>query len=385
MAEGGIKQFDPDREPGVVAREWGYWISEFEVFADSKGLFDADGADGKTNRLKRRALLLFHGGRRVREIFETLPDTGEKDQYKAAVKALKAYFIDPVKQNPTVHRHAFRKLVQKEGESISQFISRLRKAAQHCDFPDEDDQIRDQCVSQCRSQALRVKFLEHEGDLKLKDVLKIGSSSELVAQRLKDLSLGGDLEPQEVSVNRVAKPFKGASGRDVPTYSKKSHSDVECFRCGKKGHYASDTACPARGKVCTKCGGRNHFAVKCRTEKQTKPGNTRDVNQVTSSSDGSNTNAGHSFAFNLKQKSSVLKRAVVNVGGVEVEAILDTGCDCNIVSLSQWQNLKGQGIKCTSQKGGPAVYAYTADSPLPVIGRFQATVRTGKGKRLQSL
>ena len=39
----------------------------------------------------------------------------------------------------------------------------------------------------------------------------------------------------------------------------------ECFRCGREGHVAKDTSCPARKATCHKCKKVGHFEKVCKT------------------------------------------------------------------------------------------------------------------------
>ena len=217
-------------------------------------------------RAQRRALLLFHGGRRLREIFAGLPDTGNRDDFDKAKAALTEEFVGSITSNPTVQRHAFKKITQKHGETVSQFVGRLKLAAVDCQFKDADDQIRDQCVSYCISNELRRKFLEKEG-LELKQVLEIAAHFESVERRLQELSLVDDHRPTGVNKVRThpgSQPFQPTHNTNVP--SKQFEKKGECYRCGKSGHYSSDKSCPALGKVCSACGGKNHFAKVCRSK-----------------------------------------------------------------------------------------------------------------------
>ena len=79
--------------------------------------------------------------------------------YDKAVTALTTYF-QPSK-NAIYARHVFRNLQQQPGETVSQFATRLRKAGNDCVYgADEDKQIRDQILFQCKSDYLRHKLLE---------------------------------------------------------------------------------------------------------------------------------------------------------------------------------------------------------------------------------
>ena len=91
-------------------------------------------------------LLLHTAGEEVQDICATLADTGAT--YDEAVSALNAHFQPQI--NNTFQRHVFRRECQKADETVSQFVIRLRKLAQHCKFGAHTDAfIRDQVVDRC--------------------------------------------------------------------------------------------------------------------------------------------------------------------------------------------------------------------------------------------
>ena len=49
-------------------------------------------ASGITDPKRKRALLLYQAGQRVREILRQIPDTGTADDYETAKTKLKAHF-----------------------------------------------------------------------------------------------------------------------------------------------------------------------------------------------------------------------------------------------------------------------------------------------------
>ena len=73
----------------------------------------------------------------MQEIFETLADTGPEAEYEKAVNALNAYFIPKV--NSTYQNHLFRSMEQREGETVAQFVTRLRQVVKDCDYGDQAD------------------------------------------------------------------------------------------------------------------------------------------------------------------------------------------------------------------------------------------------------
>ena len=132
------------------------------------------GASGVTDDKQKRQLLLHYAGTDVQDIFYTLPNTGET--YTTAKEKITAYFTP--RKNTSYNRHMFRKDSQTEGESVAQFVTRLRQLANLCEFGDHiDDFIRDQVIDNCRSKRLRTKLLA-ERDLKLERVLDFAAAME---------------------------------------------------------------------------------------------------------------------------------------------------------------------------------------------------------------
>eukprot|EP00794_Sanderia_malayensis_P006385 gene6385-biopygen5284 len=79
-----MPEFEPDAEIGAnLAARWTTWLSDFEIFLTASGI---------TNNTRRRALLLYQAGPRVREILQPIPNTGDADDYSTAKAKLTAHF-----------------------------------------------------------------------------------------------------------------------------------------------------------------------------------------------------------------------------------------------------------------------------------------------------
>ena len=85
-------------------------------------------ASGVTDKKKKRVLLLYQAGPRVREIFRQIPDHGDDDDFDTAVNKLNAYF------EPQKHRlydvYQFRQAKQGETETLDQYYTWLRSLLQ---------------------------------------------------------------------------------------------------------------------------------------------------------------------------------------------------------------------------------------------------------------
>ena len=98
-------------------------------------------------------LLLHLAGPAVQDIFATLSDTGTS--YMEALTMLSTYFTP--QKSLQFEQDTFRQAHQAPNESISQYVTRLRRLGEHCDFDKYslDEAIKDQLIEHCHSNTLR--------------------------------------------------------------------------------------------------------------------------------------------------------------------------------------------------------------------------------------
>ncbi len=262
MDSNSLPKFDCYTEPAALGLQWTRWLTAFELYADGKGLFMTDDVAAAV-RQRRRALLLHHAGTDVQDVFATLPNTGGPVEYDTAVAALNAYFVLQV--NTAFARQSFHQIAQKPGETVQQFVTRLRQAARNCAFAeDTENQIRDAVLSRCTWDYVRRKLLE-EVNLTLARALEIVEQCEWVEMQMAAMKMSstGGAEGGE-TVNRVYKEETFHRKKLKHRGEGKEKADQVCFRCGHGDHFAKDPACPARGQVWRKCNGEDHFAKMCK-------------------------------------------------------------------------------------------------------------------------
>ena len=51
-------------------------------------------------------------------------------------------------------------------------------------------------------------------------------------------------------------------------------------------------------------------------------------------------------------------KIVVEIGGVSMKMLIDSGASCNIVDRETWEILKQEKIKCKGSKNAKKIYAY---------------------------
>ena len=165
------------------------------------------------------------------------------------------------KSNPTVHRLSFANIHQSEGETIQNFLIRLKSTAQdcenscpNCDHDLQELHIKDQFIRGLQSETLQADLLAKAGYLKtLNDIIKHAEAFETALRDQLQLQ-----QPNEY-VAKISQYRKSKQG--PPNKSKKA-----CPGCGSTTHGPSQrsSVCPAWGKQCLNCNKYNHFAKVCR-------------------------------------------------------------------------------------------------------------------------
>ncbi|XP_033641983.1 uncharacterized protein K02A2.6-like [Asterias rubens] len=396
----GVEKFDPHGDPAQLRQMWRRWLRGFEYFAVGKGV---------TNQGQKKALLLHCTGPDVQDIFFSLTEEEGTDEYDKAVKTLNKHF--EVKINVPYERYGFRNMEQAAGETVDQYIVRLRQKALLCEFDKSDEEIRDQVIAQCKSHKIRTKLLEKGQSLTLDRLRMIATNVELTEKQSKDMEAKKpDYGPHVNAVRRhkasdyeqrrkngehgdASKGYRGGAG------TRQHANGDQCFRCGHRGHYARDQECPARNAVCNKCGNRGHYGVACKTQtsknrkdnyeqkdakwrnnkgqKWNGTGGNKPRGKVHTVQEDTETGSDTEFAFHVGMVGSNKEEKIkVSLGqGIPVDVIIDSGASVNIIDKSLWEELKGKRIQCKSERSNKKLYAYGSTNPLKVLGKFVTKIK----------
>ena len=231
-----LPPFDPVTEPSSLCQRWKAWKRRFETYLVALNV---------TEDKQKRALLLYQAGQETQELFDTLPDTGE--DYATAIAKLDNYFMP--KKNVDYEIFQFRQAPQKAGETVDQFVTRLRKLAINCEFTNLDKELKSAVIQRCESKHLR-RYGLRETDMTLEKLLAKARSLEISEEQASGIeqSIG-----RPDSVNRLGnkpshKPFVPKMGqyRKPPTN--------QCRNCGLSWPHTKGLSAIAVSQTCAAVG-----------------------------------------------------------------------------------------------------------------------------------
>lgn len=117
------------------------------------------------------------------QIYNSLP--GSPNNTLKQVKEKFDLYFSP-KLNITFERYKFHKILQNDGETIDEYITRLRLQAQNCEFEQLSDSIlRDQLILGIKNDSLRTKLLSE--DITLEKAIKICQATELAQKQTAEI------------------------------------------------------------------------------------------------------------------------------------------------------------------------------------------------------
>lgn len=355
-----LPPFNPKEDPNTFAVRWKLWKRSFNLYLVVKGI---------TKDEQKTALLLHTGGLNLQELYYTLLTGADIKPFVESMELLDNYFAPQL--NVPFERHQFRQMEQASGESVDQFVCRLRQKAISCEFENVDEAIRDQLIEKCKDPSLRRKFLE-KANVTLKDLQDLARVQEAVNMQVKAMDQSsGQVNAVSGRPHCKGKGKRPAQGRGRGYKPGKPAGGFQetkvrgCFRCNYTDHMARDPNCPARGKKCNACGEIGHFAVCCKT-KERKPfardderrSNTRGRAYQLSEDSATGQQDYYAFTVGVGQPTSG-SEVDLKIGGVMLTAVLiDSGASCSVIDQATWEILKKKSVQCESKKSSKKLFAY---------------------------
>ncbi|CAL9686008.1 unnamed protein product [Knipowitschia caucasica] len=346
---------------GNVNENWKSFRQSFELYLLAAGLDDAD-------EKRKVALLLTVAGRGALDVFNTFQFDDEDYGLNDVVTKFEDYCTP--RRNETYERYVFRNRMQNENESIEQYVTDLRLKSQSCNFGTLcDSMIRDQIVIGVQDKRVRMLLLK-ETDLTVEKAVRICQASESTKLQLK--TFDNDCEP--AAVDAIKKGARETEKRRFRDTKDKKRDKRDCERCGNKH---APKQCPAYGKDCRKCGGRNHFAKCCFAKRKVHM-----VRQDKTASSGDEEEPLYLDAVTLTDMDGTEDEwiAHLNVNGVEVPLKIDTGAEINVLPLKYFNKLSPKPQVRPKKLN---LRAYN-NQPISHKGVFRATIK-GDGRSCNAL
>ena len=152
MASAGNLQpmppFDPKMDVSAVAQRRKQWLKRFQRYLLAMDI---------KSKARQRAMLLYAAGPEVEAIFDTLPDTGQGDDFKTAGEKLTEY--SSRSKNVPFEVYKFRQAKLQEHETLDACYTRLCTLAKTCEFAVTVTELKQQIIEGCLSHRLRRKIL----------------------------------------------------------------------------------------------------------------------------------------------------------------------------------------------------------------------------------
>ena len=313
------------------------------------------------------ATLLTIIGEEAREVYSTFTGWENEGDDKKIAPVLQQFerYCEP-RINIPFERYRFNRRSQEPGETYDQYRTALRKLAENCDFGSitPDELLRDRLVFGIRDARTRERLLR-EPALTLKRTDELCHAAESMVSQLKLVEEG-----QNSGVNALA-----------PVTSTKNAQDrtQDCPNCGRQHDNRRRELCPAFGKTCRKCQKRNHFAIKCRSQR----GNSR-VRAVDEREEQEEDEDSEAFPLQLQVHSLDDSQLVTLLmeSGSYVRFQVDTGAQCNVLPLDTYKKATGDVSLERVMPTNTRVTAYGGVA-LPVAGTVVLKVwREGSKYRL---
>ncbi|UYV69193.1 K02A2.6-like [Cordylochernes scorpioides] len=200
---------------------------------------------------KKKAYLLTLIGGKAYDRLKNLcsPKLPKEYKYEELIEKLVEYFSP--RRSIIVEIFMFFGRIQKETESVSEYLVEIKRLASTCGFGEFlKESLRDKLVCGLRNAKIQRRILS-EGDVPLARVVEIALSMEAAEKNTRIFHVN---EPAD-SVDKIRAEFRNRYDRVQKRkciHCGRLHKDLcrfreaTCFRCGKRGHLA--TICRSRGE-----------------------------------------------------------------------------------------------------------------------------------------
>ncbi|XP_058828067.1 uncharacterized protein K02A2.6-like [Topomyia yanbarensis] len=223
---------------GDMERNYNFFEMNWKTYASAVGM---DEWPVTQNKQKTSILLSVVGKDALKKYFNFELNDEQQNDPNLALAAIKLKVVR--ERNKFVDWFDFFSLLQDAAESIDNYLCRLKSLAKLCKFGVlEEDMIKYKLATSIKCLKLRSKLI--------------------TTQNLTEASAMNLCRAEEITERHPA--TVGQSSVEVNMVKKEK---MKCKFCGGR-HDFTKGVCPALGKRCNRCGGKNHFEKVCRAERK---------------------------------------------------------------------------------------------------------------------
>ena len=266
---------------------------------------------------------------------------GDEKEFDKVVTKFTAHFR-PV-SNVVHERAMFERAVQGPAESVDEFLRRLHKIADQCEFGDNrDSRIRDRFMANLLDQQLTLELQLLPSPTLATAGTHARNYEQVRAQVAAQRQSHTSVSPSQLSAAAVTHSASHTQG--ASSTSSSSSGSGRCKWCGQQPSHARRD-CPARGVECKSCGKTGHYAKVCLSKRDPQSGR-RNAHSIQSqpASDGTASAASHATGLFLGGVSDDLCVSEVDsawlreihLGSTPVVFKVDTGADTSVISADTY-------------------------------------------------
>ena len=319
---------------------WSDYWSRFLTFANAHSIPET----------KRASVLLTNQSPTIYKMLSTLAaqQTPPVDINDLPLDAMEAFMQEQFHPTRFVVRERFKfwsKMQRKPGESVHELASRIRQDAMTCDFDSitkpQDEAMRTRFICSINNEAvLKAVFKVKDTDLTFAKAIEVALEVEEAAKVAKETVCGTAHIPQ--GVHAMQKNKEGPK------------KEVVCFRCGKKGHKA--TECRHKESTCSHCQKKGHLEKACL---QKKKGSKPVVRSIYSCQ--------QTFCLPAEEL-----HVTIQLEGHPVKFEVDTGSGDSFIGKDAWREMGQPSLSEPRRQ-----YKSASQHPLPVLGILTKTADQG--------
>ncbi|GFO39028.1 Gag-Pol protein [Plakobranchus ocellatus] len=259
--------------------------------------------------------------------------------------------------NETYERFVFNSRAQKDTEIFEGFYSDLRRLVKTCNYCDKclDSILRDRIVLGVRDNDIQHDLLKIRS-LTLSKAIDVCKAAENTDRHRRTMNMSSQVSTAVNAVTKAKRAYRSSGATRPPT----SLRSARCKYCGRQ-HEMLKSKCPAFGKECGKCHGRNHFASMCKTSRKA---NVNNLESSDSESEPAWVNTVHDRRAKLVRCKLIVKRT-------PVAFLIDSGASVNVLPKKLAKNLIPSITSLTSFGG----------SSLSCVGKTREILKNAKTKK----